>query len=79
MDAPQYSDVCVHNPRFLSELSTEIPPNEFNRLVPPFCPQEADDILQFVAEGGGVIVGGQAWYWRQENAEAPWREYDGNK
>ncbi|XP_072508575.1 TRPM8 channel-associated factor 2-like [Notamacropus eugenii] len=29
--------------------------------------REAKEILEFVAEGGGLLIGGQAWAWSQQN------------
>ncbi|KAM4688881.1 TRPM8 channel-associated factor homolog [Discoglossus pictus] len=41
---------------------------------------EADDIHQFVAEGGGLLIGGQAWYWSSENPDLEvLSHYPGNK
>ncbi|NWW52368.1 TCAF2 factor, partial [Pedionomus torquatus] len=42
--------------------------------------REAERIHTFVAEGGGLLVGGQAWYWASQNCgKAAVAEYPGNK
>ncbi|XP_025047063.1 TRPM8 channel-associated factor 2 isoform X3 [Alligator sinensis] len=42
--------------------------------------QEADKIHTFVAEGGGLLIGGQAWYWASQHQDrAAVAEYPGNK
>ncbi|NWR92613.1 TCAF2 factor, partial [Furnarius figulus] len=42
--------------------------------------KEAERIHTFVAEGGGLLVGGQAWYWASKNCgKAAVAEYPGNK
>lgn len=41
---------------------------------------EAERIHAFVAEGGGLLVGGQAWYWASQNrGKAAVAEYPGNR
>ncbi|XP_066488102.1 TRPM8 channel-associated factor 2 isoform X2 [Tiliqua scincoides] len=41
---------------------------------------EAGKIPLFVAEGGGLLIGGQAWYWASQNkGKAAVAEYPGNK
>lgn len=41
---------------------------------------EAEMIHLFVAEGGGLLIGGQAWYWAsQHKGKAAVAEYPGNK
>ncbi|NXL90448.1 TCAF2 factor, partial [Alectura lathami] len=42
--------------------------------------REAERIHAFVAEGGGLLIGGQAWYWSSQNRDkAAVAEYPGNK
>ncbi|KAM4789693.1 TRPM8 channel-associated factor 2 isoform 1-T1 [Cyanocitta cristata] len=41
---------------------------------------DAERIHAFVAEGGGLLVGGQAWYWASQNCgKAAVAEYPGNR
>ncbi|XP_006035187.1 TRPM8 channel-associated factor 2 isoform X1 [Alligator sinensis] len=45
-----------------------------------YSDQEADKIHTFVAEGGGLLIGGQAWYWASQHQDrAAVAEYPGNK
>ncbi|XP_064500818.1 TRPM8 channel-associated factor 2 isoform X1 [Pseudopipra pipra] len=45
-----------------------------------YSDREAERIHAFVAEGGGLLVGGQAWYWASQNCgKAAVAEYPGNK
>ncbi|XP_027533461.1 TRPM8 channel-associated factor 2-like isoform X1 [Neopelma chrysocephalum] len=45
-----------------------------------YSDREAERIHTFVAEGGGLLVGGQAWYWASQNCgKAAVAEYPGNK
>ncbi|KAM4748939.1 TRPM8 channel-associated factor 2 [Rhinophrynus dorsalis] len=39
---------------------------------------EAKDIQQFVAEGGGLLIAGHAWYWSYQNPEVL-SQYPGNR
>ncbi|XP_061923993.1 TRPM8 channel-associated factor homolog [Entelurus aequoreus] len=40
----------------------------------------AEEIQDFVAEGGGLLIGGHAWYWAQQhNDQNPFTEFSGNK
>ncbi|NXH41793.1 TCAF2 factor, partial [Dicaeum eximium] len=42
--------------------------------------KEAERIHAFVAEGGGLLMGGQAWYWASQNGgKAAVAEYPGNR
>ncbi|NXG98464.1 TCAF2 factor, partial [Loxia leucoptera] len=42
--------------------------------------REAERIHAFVAEGGGLLVGGQAWYWASQNSgKAAVAKYPGNR
>ncbi|NXP14404.1 TCAF2 factor, partial [Thinocorus orbignyianus] len=42
--------------------------------------REAERVHAFVAEGGGLLVGGQAWYWASKHCgKAAVAEYPGNK
>ncbi|KAG7470797.1 hypothetical protein MATL_G00117640 [Megalops atlanticus] len=38
----------------------------------------AADIQEFVAEGGGLLIGGHAWYWAQTHSGNAVTEYPGN-
>ncbi|KAM9317878.1 TRPM8 channel-associated factor homolog [Pholidichthys leucotaenia] len=41
---------------------------------------DAKEIQDFVAEGGGLLIGGHAWYWAQNNSsQNPMTEFSGNK
>ncbi|XP_056428950.1 TRPM8 channel-associated factor homolog isoform X2 [Hyla sarda] len=46
------------------------------------CPSwndgETEKIQQFVAEGGGLLIGGQSWYWSYSNPDVV-SKYPGNK
>ncbi|NXK97770.1 TCAF2 factor, partial [Formicarius rufipectus] len=45
-----------------------------------YSSKEAERIHAFVAEGGGLLVGGQAWYWASKNhGKDAVAEYPGNK
>ncbi|NXS08384.1 TCAF2 factor, partial [Neodrepanis coruscans] len=45
-----------------------------------YSDREAKRIHSFVAEGGGLLVGGQAWYWASQNCgKAAVAEYPGNR
>ncbi|XP_029026249.1 TRPM8 channel-associated factor homolog [Betta splendens] len=41
---------------------------------------QAEEIQQFVAEGGGLLIGGHAWYWAQTHCgQNPLTDFPGNK
>lgn len=45
-----------------------------------YSDREADRVHAFVAEGGGLLIGGQAWYWASQNrGKAAVAQYPGNK
>ncbi|NXQ55983.1 TCAF2 factor, partial [Anthoscopus minutus] len=45
-----------------------------------YSDREAERIHAFVAEGGGLLVGGQAWYWASQNCgKAAVAKYPGNR
>uniref|UniRef100_A0A8C0HAV2 Uncharacterized protein n=1 Tax=Chelonoidis abingdonii TaxID=106734 RepID=A0A8C0HAV2_CHEAB len=45
-----------------------------------YSDNEAKKIHEFVAEGGGLLIGGQAWWWASENeGQNVLAEYPGNK
>ncbi|NXG38775.1 TCAF2 factor, partial [Dromaius novaehollandiae] len=47
---------------------------------PSYSDREVEKIHAFVAEGGGLLTGGQAWYWASQNhSKAAVAEYPGNK
>ncbi|KAM7413562.1 hypothetical protein PAMA_020777 [Pampus argenteus] len=42
--------------------------------------QHAEEIQDFVAEGGGLLIGGHAWYWAQtHHGQNPMTDFSGNK
>ncbi|XP_075064545.1 TRPM8 channel-associated factor homolog [Mixophyes fleayi] len=43
-----------------------------------YSDMEAETIQQFVAEGGGLLIAGQSWYWAYSNSELH-SQYPGNK
>ncbi|XP_022616191.1 TRPM8 channel-associated factor homolog [Seriola dumerili] len=45
-----------------------------------YSDQHVEEIQNFVAEGGGLLIGGHAWHWAQtHNGENPMTEFSGNK
>ncbi|KAG8440155.1 hypothetical protein GDO86_006090 [Hymenochirus boettgeri] len=69
-------------------LKKENIPSSVTNLVPGlsvYCCQsygdsEAKAIQEFVAEGGGLLIGGHAWYWAIENSNSDVLiDYPGNK
>ncbi|XP_032907440.1 TRPM8 channel-associated factor 2 isoform X2 [Catharus ustulatus] len=45
-----------------------------------YSDRDAETIHAFVAEGGGLLVGGQAWYWASQNCgKAAVAKYPGNR
>lgn len=45
-----------------------------------YSDREAERVHAFVAEGGGLLIGGQAWYWASQNCgKAAVAKYPGNK
>ncbi|NWV87294.1 TCAF2 factor, partial [Machaerirhynchus nigripectus] len=45
-----------------------------------YSDRDAERIHAFVAEGGGLLMGGQAWYWASQNCgEAAVAKYPGNR
>ncbi|XP_078514937.1 TRPM8 channel-associated factor homolog [Lissotriton helveticus] len=63
-------------------------PSEISDLIPSlsvYCCQsysdcEAQKIHEFVAEGGGLLIGGHAWWWaRQHPGQYAAADYPGNK
>ncbi|NXJ96520.1 TCAF2 factor, partial [Corythaixoides concolor] len=76
----------------LKKLCSLLPQEEVKSQVSPLtdgisvycCPsysdREAERVHAFVAEGGGLLVGGQAWYWASQNrGKAAVAQYPGNK
>uniref|UniRef100_A0A8C4VNF1 TRPM8 channel-associated factor 2-like n=1 Tax=Gopherus evgoodei TaxID=1825980 RepID=A0A8C4VNF1_9SAUR len=59
--------------------------SEFTDNLSIYCCQsysdnEAKKIHEFVAEGGGLLIGGQAWWWASQNeGQNVLAEYPGNK
>ncbi|KAM4035792.1 TRPM8 channel-associated factor homolog [Anomaloglossus baeobatrachus] len=43
-----------------------------------YSDRDGQEIQQFVAEGGGLLIGGQAWYWSYSNPDVV-SQYPGNK
>ncbi|KAG8440149.1 hypothetical protein GDO86_006085 [Hymenochirus boettgeri] len=69
-------------------LERENVPCQLTNLVPglsvyccdSYSNTEADAIHQFVAEGGGLLIGGQSWYWSSINEDDDVvSDYPGNK
>ncbi|XP_020665692.3 TRPM8 channel-associated factor homolog [Pogona vitticeps] len=45
-----------------------------------YSDEEKEKLHEFVSEGGGLLIGGQAWYWSSENPSSQaMAEYPGNK
>uniref|UniRef100_A0A8C2WV06 Peptidase M60 domain-containing protein n=1 Tax=Cyclopterus lumpus TaxID=8103 RepID=A0A8C2WV06_CYCLU len=45
-----------------------------------YSEQHVEEIQDFVAEGGGLLIGGHAWYWAQTHQEKnPMTDFSGNK
>ena len=44
-----------------------------------YTDEEAADIVAFVEGGGGVLIAGQAWFWKQTNELRSFAEYSSNK
>ncbi|XP_071351951.1 TRPM8 channel-associated factor homolog [Trachinotus anak] len=45
-----------------------------------YSDQHVEEIQNFVAEGGGLLIGGHAWYWAQTHCgQNPMTEFSGNK
>ncbi|XP_071618510.1 TRPM8 channel-associated factor 2 isoform X2 [Heliangelus exortis] len=76
----------------LKKLCSLLPPEEVRSQVSQltgdisvyccssYSDREAERIHAFVAEGGGLLIGGQAWYWASQNrGKAAVAEYPGNK
>ncbi|XP_075041972.1 TRPM8 channel-associated factor homolog [Mixophyes fleayi] len=59
--------------------------SEFNQSFSVYCcttytDNDAQNILEFVANGGGLLIGGQAWYWASQNPGIDaLTDYPGNK
>lgn len=43
----------------------------------PFTGADVASILAFVQAGGGLITGGQSWYWASENPTSDLTQYPG--
>ncbi|KAG8440151.1 hypothetical protein GDO86_006087 [Hymenochirus boettgeri] len=90
LDIGQKRNIGVHsNLNCLADiLQKENISSRVTNLVPGlsvYCCQsysdnEADAIHQFVAEGGGLLIGGHAWYWSYQNSDCNvFTHYPGNK
>ncbi|KAG7235944.1 hypothetical protein INR49_001747 [Caranx melampygus] len=45
-----------------------------------YSDKHMEEMQNFVAEGGGLLIGGHAWYWEQtHDGENPMTEFSGNK
>lgn len=45
-----------------------------------YSDQHVEEIQDFVAEGGGLLIGGHAWYWAQtHHGQNPLTDFSGNK
>ncbi|KAG9489720.1 hypothetical protein GDO78_005582 [Eleutherodactylus coqui] len=71
---------------FANVLKTEGLQTVVSNLVPglsvycctSYSADEAEKIQQFVAEGGGLLIAGHAWYWSYSNSDVV-SQYPGNK
>lgn len=63
----------------------EIQQSDFNKSFSVYCctsytNKNAEDMLEFVAEGGGLLMAGQAWHWASLNSgKDSLIDYPGNK
>lgn len=47
-------------------------------VCPLYSDKQAEEIQNFVAEGGGLLIGGHAWYWAQTHpGENPMTDFAG--
>nr|XP_033794385.1 TRPM8 channel-associated factor homolog [Geotrypetes seraphini]XP_033794386.1 TRPM8 channel-associated factor homolog [Geotrypetes seraphini] len=59
---------------------TELVPSLSVYCCMSYSDHEAEQIHEFVAEGGGLLIGGQAWWWSYQNpGKNVIAEYPGNK
>nr|QCD25257.1 TRPM8 channel-associated factor-like protein [Cynoglossus semilaevis] len=66
------SGLKCENTKFRKDLSVYI--------CTAYSAKEADEILEFVEEGGGLLIGGHAWYWAQTHpGQNPLTDFPGNK
>ncbi|XP_029452589.1 TRPM8 channel-associated factor homolog [Rhinatrema bivittatum] len=73
----------LYNLLFLENIDcelTELVPNLNVYCCKSYSDRESAKIHAFVAEGGGLLIGGQAWWWASQNqGKNPITEYPGNK
>uniref|UniRef100_A0A3Q2D5L8 TRPM8 channel-associated factor homolog n=1 Tax=Cyprinodon variegatus TaxID=28743 RepID=A0A3Q2D5L8_CYPVA len=49
-------------------------------VCPPYSSVDSETIQKFVAEGGGLVIGGHVWNWAATNAgKNPMKDFSGNK
>ncbi|XP_068562943.1 TRPM8 channel-associated factor homolog [Cebidichthys violaceus] len=70
--------------QLLSESGLKYVETEFRKDLSVFvCTAYSDDHVEelqdFVAEGGGLLIGGLAWVWAQKNPGDPMTGFSGNK
>ncbi|KAM4693132.1 TRPM8 channel-associated factor homolog [Discoglossus pictus] len=82
-----HSGISAFN-KYISELNipgiisnvTSMDPSLSVFCCNSYVEQDTAKILQFVAEGGGLLVGGHAWYWSYANSHKNlMTDYNGNK
>ncbi|XP_044057262.1 TRPM8 channel-associated factor homolog isoform X2 [Siniperca chuatsi] len=75
----------VPNLNLLNNSGLKCKKTEFSKDLSVFvCTAYSDDhieeIQDFVAEGGGLLIGGHAWYWAQTHSgQNPMTDFSGNK
>ncbi|XP_063782689.1 TRPM8 channel-associated factor homolog [Pseudophryne corroboree] len=62
----------------LSSVESNLVPGLSVYCCTSYSDKEAEQIQQFVAEGGGLLIAGQSWYWSYSNPEVL-SQYPGNK
>ncbi|XP_028275280.1 TRPM8 channel-associated factor homolog [Parambassis ranga] len=69
----------------LSKLGFKCKKTDFKKdlsvfVCTAYSDKYADEIQEFVAEGGGLLIGGHAWYWAQtHHGQNPLTDFSGNK
>lgn len=60
-------------------LSDEISENVF--VTQAHYDDHLEDVLEYVRQGGGLIIGGHAWWWmsQEQNAANPLLQHPGNR
>ncbi|KAM4565932.1 TRPM8 channel-associated factor homolog [Odontesthes bonariensis] len=71
--------------KILSNLGLECEKTEFRQdlsvfVCEAYSDKHVEEIQNFVAEGGGLLVGGHAWYWASTHfGQNPLQDFSGNK